>query len=698
MRAGRLLLPVLLLPVLLFSCSPESLEDAGGESVYKIAVVMPQERQEEWERIADWALENIADAQAGLPRRVALSIEWHDENSSEIASRLKEAASDESYVAIVGPYTSAKANTAAQICSKSGKTLILPVATSAELQRTYAGKPNIWNLTQSDISQCELMLAQAVISESSSVSLLTTDDDYGRSFSDWFAYQAVELGLSVEDVFVCSSESEVRAAVRTIAEGRGYSRHLLLAPSRESFAIAFDEELGVLKESTERFRFPNVICSDVMRSPTLSDRLVAMSYEGLSPSAAPVSGFAEAYRARFGEEPSNGAAHLYDALLLLSYALTVDEGDLDDAILKVVEGRESWNRSWLPADMHDTFARLQNGGNPDVSGVTGDWTFDDRHHSGVLNTTYSHWILRNGTYSTLEYLSSDGGSRTTSSLQAWDIRSRIRQDFDSGQKSLPYPEYSGENWAVVVGTSDTWANYRHQADALAMYQLLKRHGYDDEHIILVIADNIAYDSHNLYPGTVRVRPDGENVYEGAVVDYNLKDIKVSDLRQIMTGQRSDRLSEVISPESNDNVLVFWCGHGAKNSLMWGSESAVKGYEIASIVKSMNFRKMLWVVDACYSGTIGEACAGIPGMLVITSANADEPSKADVKDPEMGIWLSNGFTREFQEIMDAQPDIVLRDLYYALSAHTLGSHATVYNVENYGNMYKESMSEYFQTNQ
>ncbi len=115
-----------------------------------------------------------------------------------------------------------------------------------------------------------------------------------------------------------------------------------------------------------------------------------------------------------------------------------------------------------------------------------------------------------------------------------------------------------------------------------------------------------------------------------MVDYNLKDIKVSDMRQIMTGQRSDRLSEVISPESD--------------------------------------------------------------------YNADEPSKADVKDPEMGIWLSNGFTREFQEIMDAQPDIVLRDLYYALSAHTVGSHATVYNVENYGNMYKESMSEYFQTNQ
>ena len=100
------------------------------------------------------------------------------------------------------------------------------------------------------------------------------------------------------------------------------------------------------------------------------------------------------------------------------------------------------------------------------------------------------------------------------------------------------------------------------------------------------------------------------------------------------------------------------------------------------------------MDACYSGTIGEACIGIPGLLVITSANAYEPSKADMKDPEMGIWLSNGFTRGFQETVDANPGIILRDLYYKLARNTVGSHTTVYNVENYGNMYKESMNEYF----
>ena len=695
MRAGSKIFVALMI-FILCACSDDFSAEHTGHKVktYKVAVVMPKERQEAWTRTAQWALDNLTEAQAGLSEEVKLSLHWFDENSPEIDTQLKNISNDDSFVAIIGPYSSQKAHTAAELCAKSGKTLILPIATSAEVQRIYANVNNIWNLTQSDISQCELMLSQAILSESWNVSLIASDDDYGKSFSDWFAYQAEELGINVKDILICSSESEVKSAANTVASNFKYGDHLLLALSQERFAIAFDEEIGALKEKSINFKFPLVLCYYIMNSPNLSGRLENLTYEGLSPCASPSSGFSTAYNVKFGCEPSNGEAHLFDAISLLTLALSIDAKDPDNGILELVQGRETWNRSWLPADMHDTFVMLQAGGRPDVSGVTGDWTFDERHHSSVLNTTYSHWILRDGQYFTLEYLSADGGQRTTSTLQAWDVQQQKYQQFSSSQEDRKYPEYSGENWAVVIGTSDKWAYYRHQADALAMYQLLKRHGYDDDHIILIIADNIAYDSRNIYPGVVRVRPNGENVYEGAVVDYKIGDIKISDLKAIMTGQKSEKYPEVITPDKHDNVVVFWCGHGAKNSLMWGSDDVVHGYQIADLIQSMTYRKMLWSMDACYSGTIGEACIGIPGLFVITSANAYEPSKADMKDPEMGIWLSNGFTREFQETVDAKPDIILRDLYYELARNTVGSHTTVYNVENYGNMYKESMNEYF----
>ena len=108
-----------------------------------------------------------------------------------------------------------------------------------------------------------------------------------------------------------------------------------------------------------------------------------------------------------------------------------------------------------------------------------------------------------------------------------------------------------------------------------------------------------------------------------------------------------------------------------------------------------FRKMLCVMDACYSGSIGKACEGIPGVLMITAANPYEPSKADIFDNQMNIWLSNGFTRAFQETIAKNTDINLRELYYELARHTTGSHATVYNAALYGNMYSQTMAEWLE---
>jgi len=115
--------------------------------------------------------------------------------------------------------------------------------------------------------------------------------------------------------------------------------------------------------------------------------------------------------------------------------------------------------------------------------------------------------------------------------------------------------------------------------------------------------------------------------------------------------------------------------------------------VRTIIEGMKYRKIFFALDACYSGTIGEACEGLPGVLVMTAANAYEPSKADMKDPEMGIWLSNGFTRAFQEAVDENPNIVMSDLYYKLARQTVGSHATVYNVTHYGNMHTNTVGEF-----
>ena len=687
-------LMMLMAAIILPGCADEPSDGPARQEVsaYRIAVIMPGADRTAWERTAGWALDNIEKAQRGLGHAVRLDVEWIDEDRPDLQESLERIAADDACVAVVGPMSSQNARTAAECMKKSKKTLILPIATSTEFQRVYADCGYVWNLTQSDMTQSEILLTQAKLSGSMYVTLLTSDDDYGKSYSDWFAYQATELGLQVGGIHIYSDESQLRRAVRDIASSPAvYLTTLIFAPSRGADAVAFDSEYGALKGDRDFIQFPYLLCADIVNSADVGHRLVSREYEGVSPSANPASGFAGAYRGRFGTEPVSGEAHLFDAVTMVAYALAADGGaaDLNGTLRRLLGTAGSGQGSWLPDDMAGTFSLLQSGAQLHPGGVTGNWDFDRKYGTTVLNTIYAHWILRDGKYTTMEYLSTDGSDRTTSTLQAWDTHTANFQQFSSTQ---PDPDYGplGGNRAVVISTSDTWANYRHQADALAMYQLLRRHGYDDDHIVLIMEDNIAYDPRNPHPGYVKVRPDGENLYTDVKVDYRLSDIDIDGLESIMTG-------EALGSGAADNVIVFWTGHGAGGQLYWGEHSTVPAHRIRNIVASMSekrkYRKMMFVMDACYSGTIGEACTGIPGVLFVTAANACEPSKADMKDPETGLWLSNGFTRVFQETIDDDPSITLRNLYYTLARNTTGSHATVYNVENYGNVFTNTMIEY-----
>lgn len=690
----------------LLSCKEdgEVVTDSGKTTAYKVAVVAPAALHGEWKLVAAWASENIAAAQKGLPAKVALDITWIDEDAPDLARQVRAIAEDGSYAAILGPRNSSAAMKVAVECMRTSKPLIVPVATSAEYQRIFAGKNVVWNLAQSDIAECEMLLTQARLTGATRVSLIAPGDEYGKSFTDWFAFLATELGLNVDEIVTYDGEDVLRRAVDAQASTkRPWNKAVIFVPGSDAYAMAFDDEIGLLKEAGGRaFTFPGLLCSDMMYSNTLEGRLKSMAYEGVSPTADPTSGFISAFISKIGREPAGGSAHFYDAMLLAAYSLAtlqasgtqLDGGEaLNAAILQTVDGRDAWNGSWMPADMHTAFAMIAEGRHPDLRGVTGDWTFDGKSHASVLNTTYAHWIMAGGEYHTMEYLSPDGGGRTTSTLQAWDWQARSMQTFDEQQTDIGYGPHE-DNWAVVIATSDTWANYRHQADALAMYQLLRRHGYDDSHIVFVSEDNLAYHPNNLHPGEIRVRPDGENLHRDVTVDYRLSDITIADLKEIMLGNAA--YPKRLDATGRDNVIVFWCGHGGWNRLAWG-DNTISAKDVRDIVEAMHdagrYRKMLFVIDACYSGSIGEACSGVPGVLVVTAATPAEPSKADMKDIEMGIWLSNGFTRAFQETVDEQPDITLRDLYYTLARNTVGSHATVYNAACYGNLFHSSMAEY-----
>ena len=74
------------------------------------------------------------------------------------------------------------------------------------------------------------------------------------------------------------------------------------------------------------------------------------------------------------------------------------------------------------------------------------------------------------------------------------------------------------NWAVLVAGSNSWYNYRHQADVFHAYQMLVQKGFDKSKIIVLAFDDIANNRANPFPRKVFNKPTynepGLDVYEG----------------------------------------------------------------------------------------------------------------------------------------------------------------------------------------
>jgi glycosylphosphatidylinositol transamidase (GPIT) subunit GPI8 len=193
-----------------------------------------------------------------------------------------------------------------------------------------------------------------------------------------------------------------------------------------------------------------------------------------------------------------------------------------------------------------------------------------------------------------------------------------------------------------------------------------------------------------------------DVREGSVVDYHFSQITREDVADIMLGRQSDRLPQVIHPTETSNVFFFWSGHGgSREGPLWGNEDAGEYFgtqRIHDIVEQMNregmYRRMMFAIETCFSGNWGDALKGQPNVLCITAANNRETSDADIHDKTLGVFLSNAFARTFRREVGRENSITIYDLYKELARTTIGSHVTLYNQENYGSVYTNTMKEYF----
>lgn len=691
------------------SSTSESSSEAFPLKKVKIAMILPRDEvnAKRYDRLVNWFDENLSKTrqvmQTLADSAFAFEYEWYDENTVNIDSVSRALAKREDIFAIVGPRSSGHVDIVASNCARTGKTLFAPTATSAEIIRKYAGKKWFWALSETDITQSELLIAQAEAYGAKKISLLASDDDPGKTFVDWFAFQAKELGVEIGKIHTYNGAEDLETTAKAAMDDG--SDIVIVAPEKKE-----DVEV-ILKEHKESKNKPVLQFSDVAFAPAILTYEGADGIEGTSMYADPESGFQIAYEVQFGEVPVNSEAQVYDALLILAFAetdiLKGNASDLDEAIPHVTanDSTKAEYIAWDYEGMSRVMTGIATSDYYNIRGASGKLNFDSENGSVVTQSIYCHWMVYEGKFLPLEYISSTGTNRSSATLASWNWSATKMQKFNEGGK-FTYPEHKS-NYALLVAASTTWDNYRHQADILNVYQILKYLGYDDEHIVLIMQDDLANNSRNPYKGEVR-RYDGQNLYVDVNVDYKLKDLESGDITKILMGKKSSRLPHVIDADSNTNILVYWSGHGAPDFLAWGEKSAFTYNQMETALKELHesakYRKMLWLIEACFSASVCAAAedSEIPGVMCITAANENETSKADVYNNDYGVYMTNRFTEILTGLLSAvvakkqageTPDMQFSDIYYYLFKYTLGSHVTVVNANNFDNLYTAGIREF-----
>lgn len=660
----------------------------GGRTEYKIAVVLPYSSgmQKQWHNVIDWALENL---NCSLEmHHVSITAEWYDEDVVDMKGVFRELSVRRDICAIIGPVYSANVEIAASFCAASGKTLVPASATSEQMMRAFSHYGFLWCLTENDISQCELLLATAALKGAKSVSLLTDKGPYGQTFYDWFAFQAREMKLKVHDIMQYERglpEMQMRELLQKNTDC------LICIPTDEATACRMNKLRNEYSSDT-----PFLLFSDVAFLTTPDETFEGM--EGISQIYSPYSAFRVDYEEKYSEQPGYAAAHFYDAIMLVGLAAwncsLTGETDLNASLRRIVCGKGR-TTDWTQTGISTSVNALVAGEYPYLTGASGELRFADGIFTNVLHSYYCHWQISNGRRIILKYTTSDANQRTDSSVANWnwDI-SDTQQSFSTD--GFSYPALDNLH-VLIVAASSGWSNYRHQADAYACYQLLRKNNVSDEDIILIAEDDLAYHSQNSEQGYVRTSPMGNNVHEGLYVDYRLSGLKPMDLYYILSGEQQPYLPHVIASDSTDNLLVYWVGHGSSDGqLGWGDKTfsmdTLSSY-FRRVAQQKLYRKIFIAMETCYSGIFGQQSKGIKGLLCMTAAAEKETSKACNFNASLHVWMSNSFSENFFGCIAAEKERKLYDLYRQVYKNTIGSHVTVYNAGCFDNLYRAGIGEF-----
>jgi len=239
------------------------------------------------------------------------------------------------------------------------------------------------------------------------------------------------------------------------------------------------------------------------------------------------------------------------------------------------------------------------------------------------------------------------------------------------------------NWAVLVCTSRFWFNYRHIANTLSIYRTVKRLGLPDSQILLLLADDMACNPRNPFPGEIFNNQNHQlNVYgENIEVDYRGYEVSVKNFLRILTGRHEESVprSKRLLSDEHSNVLIYLTGHGGDEFLKFQDHEEVTSMDLADAFHQMEqqrrFNEILFIIETCQANTLFSRFY-TRNILALGCSELGENSYAHHHDPDVGIPIIDRFTYStlefFEEMITSDSLKTIDDWFTSLSPRALRS--------------------------
>ncbi|XP_069772325.1 legumain isoform X2 [Narcine bancroftii] len=276
-------------------------------------------------------------------------------------------------------------------------------------------------------------------------------------------------------------------------------------------------------------------------------------------------------------------------------------------------------------------------------------------------------------------------------MNYWVIVLLVLRHFLVDAFTIPLEELEngGCHWVVLVAGSNSWYNYRHQADICHAYQIVHQHGIPDERIIVMMFDDLAQSDMNPTRGIIINQPNGGDVYKGVIKDYVQENVTPEIFLAVLRGDekavRGKGTGKVLKSGPKDHVFVYFADHGADGILAFPSDDLhVDDLQrtIRYMHKYKKYAKMVFYIEACESGSMMVDLPKDINVFATTAANPEESSYACYYDELRDTYLGDVYSVVWMEDSD-QEDLrkeSLHQQFKIVKKRTNTSH-----VQEYGNL-------------